>query len=434
VTHAALHDDINRINQARIVPLVSVLAALLFISAVVAYWQSPASIAQWSSPVWQNLFGVLLAILVYLLHRRSRSPRLTSLVYGYAVLGWGNAILPEFLFEIQVGHADHAATALVVYYVSRYVAAMTVVWRPRDLAVALALNHMVIGAVFYSLGQIPTIINTAVWTATAWLGAYALYRAELAAAVARRELQQEHDALVVANARLAQVNQEKSDLMAIAAHDLRSPLMGMTTLLHLTAQEAGRAWPSGVSSLTALEQSCRDMADLVSRVLDVHRAADSAEQLTLRARDLRPTVNKVIAAHEAPARAKGIALTVDTGPSDLRGVHDPQALERVLDNLVSNAVKFTPPGGTVCVRVSREGAMATIAVGDSGPGIPEADRELLFRKFARLRSRPTAGEPSSGLGLYIAKQLVDAMGGSIAVSAGAVTGTTFTVSLPSASA
>jgi signal transduction histidine kinase len=432
--HAAFHGEIGRINQPRFVPLVSILAVLLAVSAGLAYWQSPASIYHWDSSTWQNLSGVGLAALIYLLHRTSRSPRLVAIAYGYAILGWGNSILSGFQTEVRVRHADHAAEALVVYYVTRYLAAMTVVWRPRDLGLALALNHIVIGWVFYSLGQFPTIINTAVWTTTAWLGAYAVYRAERDTFMARRQLQQQHDQLVVANAHLAQLNQEKNDLMAIAAHDLRSPLMGMTMLLNVTAEEAGRAWQAGVSSLRALEQSCRDMADLVSRVLDVHRAADAVGQLSLQAQDIRPAVAKVTQAHEPRARAKGIDLAVDAGPSPLAAVHDQQALERVLDNLVSNAVKFSPPGGTVRVHLTRAGAMAAIAVSDTGPGIADAERPLLFRKFARLRPKPTAGENSSGLGLYITKQLVDAMGGSIAVSGGPGQGATFTVSLPAATA
>jgi signal transduction histidine kinase len=112
---------------------------------------------------------------------------------------------------------------------------------------------------------------------------------------------------------------------------------------------------------------------------------------------------------------------------------DAPALERVLDNLVSNAVKFSSPGGHVRVEVRQEGSAAAISVTDSGPGIPEEDRPRLFRKFARLRPRPTAGESSSGLGLYITKRLVDAMGGSIAISSPPEGGATFVVMLQAAS-
>ena len=146
----------------------------------------------------------------------------------------------------------------------------------------------------------------------------------------------------------------------------------------------------------------------------------------------RITVAKVARLHEARARAKAITLLVEPG-SPQSALHDPQARERVLDNLLSNAVKFSPQGGTVAVKVTSDAGAATIAVSDSGPGIAEAERSRLFRKFARLRARPTAGESSSGLGLYITKQLVDAMGGSIAVGGAAGQGATFTVTLPAVS-
>lgn len=430
---AAFHQHLGALNQPRMAPLLSVLAVLLGLSAAVSYWQTPGNIRHWDTPVWQNLAGVGLVALVAVLHRLSSSPRLVALAYGFGILGWGNSNVSTFLSEVRVRHADHAAAALVVYYLTRYLAAMTVVWRPRDLGLALAFNYTAIGWVYYTVGQPSMVVNSAVWTTTAWLAAYAVYRAERSAFIARRSLQEQHDQLAQANAHLAQLNQEKTDLMAIAAHDLRSPLMGMTMLLNLAADEAGRAWQSGVASLRALEQSCQEMADLVTRVLDVHQAADAVGQLALQPHDVRAAVTKVTELHQPRARAKSIELSVEPGALPLPAMHDPLALERVLDNLVSNAVKFSLPGGQVRVRVWQDGAVAAIAVSDSGPGISDSDRPLLFRKFARLRPRPTAGETSSGLGLYITKQLVEAMGGSIAV-AGAGPGATFTVSLPLASA
>lgn len=429
---ASFHHHIGRLNQPRLAPLLLVLALLLAVSAVISYVVGPRTIWDFTSSTWANLFGVILCALVLLLARIS-SPRLASLAYGYAILGWGNHNLFLFIAETRLRHADHAGEAILVYYVTRYLAAMGVVWRPRDLGIALAINHVLLGVVFYWQGQTTIIINFAVWTTTAWLASYLLYRAERSAFIAGAQLKEQNARLEQANAHLAQLNQEKNDLMAIAAHDLRSPLMGMTMLLNIAAEEASRVWQSGVSSLRAIEQSCKEMADLVSRVLDVHQAADAVGQLTLQSQDLRPLIVKVTQAHDARARAKGITLTAETGPA-VSAMHDPPALERVLDNLVSNALKFSPQGGRVEVRVRHDGPMAAIAVSDTGPGIAEAERPLLFRKFARLRPKPTAGENSSGLGLYITKQLVDAMGGSIAVSGGPGQGATFTVSLPAATA
>lgn len=429
--HAAFHREIGRINQPRIVPLLSMLAVLLGLSALAGYIQAPGNLWVWDSAVGTNLAGVGLVALVYLLHRVSNSPRLVALAYGCGVLGWGSCTLSQFLTEVQVRHADHAAASLVIYYLSRYLAAITVVWRPRDLGVALGLNYVAIGLMYYFMGQPGMIVNSAVWTATAWLAAYAVYRAERDAFMARQALQEQNDKLAQANTHLERLNQEKNDLMAIAAHDLRSPLMGMTVLLNLTAAEAGRVWSAGVSSLRAIEQSCKDMADLVTRVLDAHQTEDSLGRLPLAPADLRPIVSRAVDAHLARAEAKSIALTMDLPDEPCVAMLDERALERVLDNLGSNAIKFTPPSGRVHIRVQPGNANSgpLIALSDSGPGISEADRARLFRKFARLRARPTAGESSSGLGLYIVKRLVDDMGGTIAVGGQPGEGATFAVTL-----
>jgi signal transduction histidine kinase len=434
-TKDAFHRQIALINQPRLAPLQLVLGGLLLLSAVIAYFSSPPTIWDYTSAVWLNLFGAMLCGLVLLLLRFS-SPRMASLAYGYAILGWGNNELFRFVAEVRLRHADHAGEALLIYYITRYLAGLGVVWRPRDLGLALALNHILLAVVFYWQGQTTIIINFAVWTTTAWLASYLLYRAERSAFIAGAQLKAQNAELAQANARLAQLNQEKTDLMAIAAHDLRSPLMGMTVLLNLTAAEAARAWSAGVSALRAIEQSCKDMADLVTRVLDAHQAEDGLGRLPLAPADIRPIVARAVDAHQPRAAAKSIALTLDLPQEPCMAMLDAKALERVLDNLGSNAVKFSPPSGRVHVRV-QHGDPATgpvIAITDSGPGISDDDRSGLFRKFARLRARPTAGESSSGLGLYIVKRLVDDMGGTIAVGGLPGEGATFTVTLAPPSA
>jgi len=432
---ASFHQQIGRLNQSRLVPLLSVLGLFLAVSASVGFLQDPRAIRQWTSISWQNLFGVVLCALVLLLSRVATNPQTASVAYGYAILGWGNYALFLYLIESDIRHSDHAASALVVYYLTRYLAALGVVWRPRNLAVALTLNHVLVAAAFVWLGQPARILNYGVWTATAWLAAYLLYRAERDAFIARLGLQRQRDALSKANAHLERMNQEKNDLMAIAAHDLRSPLMGMTTLLSIAADDASRAWRAGVDTLRALEQSGRDMADLVTRVLDVHQAEEGIDKLSLVAADLRPIATRAVESQMARAQAKDITLTVDTPPEPCQAMLDAHALGRVLDNLGSNAIKFSPRGGRVHVRViaGHDGAGPTITISDSGPGIRQEDRAKMFRKFARLRAKPTDGESSSGLGLYIVKRLIDAMGGAIAVSGDAGEGATFAVSLAAGS-
>jgi signal transduction histidine kinase len=109
---------------------------------------------------------------------------------------------------------------------------------------------------------------------------------------------------------------------------------------------------------------------------------------------------------------------------------DPLRLRQVLDNLISNAVKFSPKGSTVTVVAERSGTDWKISVRDEGPGLKEADRASLFQEFSKLSARPTGGEKSTGLGLAIVKQVVLAQGGTIDVDSTPGKGATFWFTLP----
>ncbi len=412
------------------VPLAGGTALLLALSAI----QNIFNGGFLASAMLQNLAGVAACALIIALARWSSRPGWSAVVFGYAVLGWGDAQIATYLLEVSIGHASHAAQHFVVFFLTRYLAAVSIVWRPRDLAIALALNHVV---ALWPLVPIEGLTNAlffpAIWTSTAWIAAYLIYRAERDTFTAKMGLQEQRDRLASANAHLAQLNQEKNDLMAIAAHDLRSPLMGINVLLRIAIDDASRAWQAGADTLRTIERSCRDMAELVSRVLDAHQSEERLGDLALERRDIRPIVEAAVGSHRARAAEKAIAIDVDLPADPCVARPDPHALTRVLDNLLSNAIKFSPRGGQVRVGVAVNGAGLEVRVSDSGPGVPEAERAKLFRKFSRLSARPTDGESSSGLGLYIAKQLAEAMRGTLAVSNAPGAGATFVVTLPAAS-
>jgi signal transduction histidine kinase len=109
---------------------------------------------------------------------------------------------------------------------------------------------------------------------------------------------------------------------------------------------------------------------------------------------------------------------------------DPRKIEQVMENLLSNAIKFSPPGTTVTMTLIPMGAQVRIEVRDQGPGIPEAEQGKLFQPFQRTSVKPTGGEESSGLGLAIARRIVEAHGGRIGVESVVGSGSTFFVNLP----
>src|SRR5580765_3394784 len=109
---------------------------------------------------------------------------------------------------------------------------------------------------------------------------------------------------------------------------------------------------------------------------------------------------------------------------------DPTALNQVLDNLVSNAVKFSPPGKQILVAVQPAAGRVECWVQDEGPGFTQQDKARMFRRYGRLSARPTGGEPSTGLGLSIVKKLVQAMDGELVCDSTPGNGATFTIRLP----
>jgi two-component system, sensor histidine kinase and response regulator len=142
-------------------------------------------------------------------------------------------------------------------------------------------------------------------------------------------------------------------------------------------------------------------------------------------------VTLLTANHQAAAQAKRITLVSQIPGTAVQVEGDREAMTQVLENLVSNALKFTPQGGNVEVIVEPSVAgMAKCIVKDNGPGFTEQDRGKMFRRYGRLSARPTGDEPSTGLGLSIVKRLLDAMGGSIVLAESGGSGAEFIVSLP----
>ncbi len=170
---------------------------------------------------------------------------------------------------------------------------------------------------------------------------------------------------------------------------------------------------------------------LIEELLDYQRALHAAASLEVKTVVLDALVADAARAHQLAAAKKGLRLAIDAEQATLDA--DPEKLRSIVDNLISNAVKFTPPGGTITVRARAEAGEASIEVMDSGPGVPPEERESIFNLFFRGKTKADGGVKSSGLGLAIARELVEAHGGRISVVAGAVGGH-FRVTLPRRSA
>jgi signal transduction histidine kinase len=153
-------------------------------------------------------------------------------------------------------------------------------------------------------------------------------------------------------------------------------------------------------------------------------------QLNLAPTDLGPALTSVVETQRPHATAKQQTIHLQSEAAPVTVAVDPNILVQVLENLISNAVKYSPPGKNIFVRLKQQPSLAWIEVQDEGPGLSAADQKKLFGKFARLSAKPTGGEHSTGLGLSIVKKMVEAMNGKVWCESELGRGATFIVGFP----
>jgi len=234
--------------------------------------------------------------------------------------------------------------------------------------------------------------------------------------------------LGAANERLVTLNNEKSEFLGIAAHDLKNPLTAIVAnaeLLTLPDTNPGEVFDVAKDIMAAAGQ----MKGLISDLLDANAIEEGRFTSDIQACDVEALIERSVSNNRLGAVKKGIRLHACCSDG-LTAKADPKASLQIFDNLISNAIKFSPPNSTVSIRTFPEAGHVLIAVQDQGPGIGEGDQKKMFGKFIRLTARPTGGESSTGLGLSIVKRLVEAMSGSIDCQSVLGCGATFTVKLP----
>lgn len=231
------------------------------------------------------------------------------------------------------------------------------------------------------------------------------------------------------NIALEESNRIKNQVLGVAAHDLRTPLGGIHGLAGLLRSEDVSA-EEAKEFVNMIYDTSEQMQALLNDLLDVSRIESGRVDLQVGPVEIGPYVSDIEKYSELFARRKGIGLDVTCGPLSPVVSFDPQRIRQVIDNLLGNAFKFSRPGTTVTLDVRSTDAGLSVAVSDQGQGIRPEEVPLLFGAFQRTSTRPTGDEHSSGLGLCICKQLVEAHGGRITVNSEFGKGSRFAFTLP----
>ena len=231
--------------------------------------------------------------------------------------------------------------------------------------------------------------------------------------------------------RLERALAQQRQFMADASHELRTPVSVARTAIEVSLARSGRIEAEYRDSLGVVGEQMRRLSRLVEDMFTLARA--DVAPLPLEAERLY--LDELVAGCVREARLlgadKGVGLAW-SGPQDLEVDGDERRLRQMLMNLLGNAVRHTPPGGSVEVELAAHAGGVEISVSDSGGGVPEAERERIFERFVRLDA--SRGSDGAGLGLPIARVIAEAHGGSLALARSGASGSTFLVRLPAAAA
>ena len=228
-------------------------------------------------------------------------------------------------------------------------------------------------------------------------------------------------------AKLQKLEQLREDLVHMVVHDMRSPLTVLSGHLEFLKNECEKLSPEAADDLQAAMQGAQVVARMANDLLDVSRLEEGKLKLKLAEHDLGGLAEKVRCSLRGFQRGRSIELEV---ASPTVAACDSGLVQRVLENLVSNAIKHTPAGSAISISVGSNEQRARVSVSDRGPGVPAEARQTIFEKFGVVSTRQQDRYHSAGLGLAFCKLAVEAHGGTIGVEPREPEGSTFWFELP----
>ncbi|UII20116.1 sensor histidine kinase [Fulvivirga ligni] len=256
-----------------------------------------------------------------------------------------------------------------------------------------------------------------------------LYTANETISRMHEHAQKQKDELMQKHIELITLNNEKNSLIGIVAHDLKSPLSQITGLVSVIKIYGDQLDTDTVNYLNTIEFSASKLNDMVTRILDV----ESLESKNLSVRPKEIMLNELVASIAEPYKITAEEKAIELGYTISDGLEietDEDLTNQILENLISNAIKFSPRRTKVELFLTSEGDHTLFEVRDQGPGISEEDQKKLFGKYQKLSARPTGNEISTGLGLSIVKKYADAVQAEIWCESELGKGASFFVKFP----
>ncbi len=231
------------------------------------------------------------------------------------------------------------------------------------------------------------------------------------------------------NEKLAALNGDKNYLLSMVSHDLSTPFLTIKTwnnLLKMSLLDNQKA----IEATQVIEKSAEQGMALIKNILEIERTEINQQNLKLAPFDVVATARYVVKGLEVAAAEKKIKVQIEASPPKITLLSDRHLVERVLENLLSNALKYSYEGQGVWLKIADLKDCVELNIVDEGVGVAPEDLPKLFKKYGTTAARPTAGEPSEGLGLHIVKRILEEIGGTISCQSQLGQGSTFRVLLP----
>jgi signal transduction histidine kinase len=233
------------------------------------------------------------------------------------------------------------------------------------------------------------------------------------------------------NKHLTLLNQEKNEFLGITVHDLKNPLVGVLGLSdEIACSFDDYSREDLIEFAKMIQSSAEQMLGLITNLLDVNQIESGNLKTQLSTVNLLDILQDLLKYYTDPALAKNIVLVLQTEPVDYSAYTDRNMIRQIFDNLISNAIKYSPLDKKVYVHIFKNSTQIHCEIRDEGRGILPEEQAKLFGKFTRLSNRPTAGEHSTGLGLFIVKKLLQALQGDVFYRHEEGQGAIFVVTLP----